>query len=100
MLKPISKKVIKESIGLDLSNYKPELNEWYLTNGGEIEIGKYALTRDIALPKTGELLAKEKSMVNITESKPYGKIFGHSVFKAEHIKTKQQIYITQEDITR
>jgi hypothetical protein len=93
-------KVIKESIGLDLSDYNPELNEWYLTNDGEIEIGKYALTRDIALPKTGELLAKQKSMVEITESKPYGNILGHKVFKAEHIKTQQKIYITQEDICK
>ena len=93
-------KVIKEATGCDLSEYKPELNEWYLTESGDIETGKYALTRDIALPKTGELLAKRSSLVNITESKPHGNVLGHAVFKAQHIKTKQTIYITQEDITR
>lgn len=93
-------KVIKESTGLDFSEYKPELNEWYLTKDGEIETGKYALTRDIALPKTGELLAKKKSWVEIMESTPHGSILGHSVFKAQHIKTQQTIYITQEDIIR
>lgn len=93
-------KVIKEATGLDFSEYKPELNEWYLTEDGEIQTGKYALTRDIALPKTGELLAKEKSWVEITESAPHGSIFGHSVFKVHHIKTQQTIYITTEDISR
>jgi hypothetical protein len=93
-------KVIKESTGLDFSEYKPELNEWYLTEDGEIETGKYALIRDIALPKTGELLAKKKSWVEIMESTPHGSILGHPVFKAQHIKTQQTIYITQEDITR
>jgi hypothetical protein len=93
-------KVIKESTGLDFSEYKPELNEWYLTENGEIETGKYALIRDIALPKTGELLAKKKSWVEIMESTPHGSILGHPVFKAQHIKTQQTIYITQEDITR
>jgi len=93
-------KVIKESIGLDLSDYKPELNEWYLTEDGEIETGKYALARDIALPKTGELLAKKKTWVEIMESAPHGSVLGHPVFKAQHIKTQQTIYITQEDIIR
>ena len=93
-------KVIKESIGLDLSDYKPDLNEWCLTKDGEIETGKYALARDIALPKTGELLAKKKTWVEIMESAPYGSVLGHPVFKAQHIKTQQTIYITQEDIIR
>jgi hypothetical protein len=93
-------KVIRETSGVDFSDYKPELNEWYLTEDGEIETGKYALTRDIALPKTGELLAKKSSWVEIMESAPYDSIFGHSVFKAKHIKTQQTIYITQEDIIR
>lgn len=93
-------KVIRETSGVDFSDYKPELNEWYLTEDGEIETGKYALTRDIALPKTGELLAKKSSWVEIMESAPYDSILGHSVFKAKHIKTQQTIYITQEDITR
>jgi hypothetical protein len=93
-------KVIRETSGVDFSDYKPELNEWYLTEDGEIETGKYALIRDIALPKTGELLAKKSSWVEIMESAPYDSILGHSVFKAKHIKTQQTIYITQEDITR
>ena len=94
------KKVILEVSGLDLQDYKPEINEWYLTNNGEIETGNYVLTRDIALPKTGELLAKENTGVNIMESAPYGSILGHSVFKAKHTKTNQVIYVTQEDISR
>ena len=93
-------KVIKESTGLDFSDYKPEINEWYLAENGEIETGKYALTRDIALPKTGELLAKKKTWVEIMESTPHGSVLGHLVFKAKHIKTQQTIYITQEDIIR
>ncbi len=93
-------KVIRESIGLDLSDYRPDLNEWYLTEDGEIETGKYALARDIALPKTGELLAKKKTWVEIMESAPHGSVLGHPVFKAQHIKTQQTIYITQEDIIR
>ena len=93
-------KVIKEATGCDLTDYKPELNEWYLTNEGYIEEGKYALARDIALPKTGELLAKKNTWVEIAEQAPVGSVLGHPVFKAKHIKTHQYVYITQEDISK
>lgn len=94
------KKVLKEACGLDLEDYKPEITEWYLTECGKIEEGKYVLMRDMALPKTGEALAKKNTLVEITESAPYGTVLGHSVFKAKHLKTNQIIYITQEDIIR
>ena len=94
------KKVIKEATGCDLTDYAPELNEWYLTNDGKIEEGKYALTRDIALPKTGELLAKKGTMVEFTETSPVGSVLEHLVFKGKHTATQQLIYVTQDDITK
>jgi len=93
-------KILKETNGVDLSEYKPDLNEWYLTEDGNIEQGKYALVRDIALPKTGEILALKGSMVETTESQPHGSVLGHAVFKVKHVKTQQTVYVTQEDIAR
>jgi hypothetical protein len=93
-------KILNETNGVDLSEYKPDLNEWYLTEDGNIETGKYALVRDIALPKTGEILALKGSLVEITESQPCGSVLGHAVFEANHKKTQQRIYITQEDIIK
>ena len=93
-------KILNESQGIDLSEYKPELNEWYLTEDGNIEKGKYALVRDIALPKTGDILALKGSLVEVTDPRPHGSVLGHVVFKVKHIKTKQAVYITQEDISR
>lgn len=94
------KKVIKESCGLDLSDYNPEINAWYLTESGNIEEGKYALIRDIALPKTGDMLAQKGTLVEVTTQAPYDTVLGHPVFKATHVKTQQTIYITEEDITK
>jgi hypothetical protein len=94
------KKIIKETTGCDMNDYLPELNEWYLDESGEIEIGKYTLVHDIALPKTGEILAKANSLIEITEQKQIGSILGHAVFKGKHLKTQQTVYVTQEDLTR
>jgi len=93
-------KILKEAYNIDFSEYKPELNEWYLTEEGNIEKGKYALIRDIALPKTGEFLALKGSLVESAETSPHGSVLGHVVFKVKHIKTQQTVYVTQEDIAR
>ena len=108
--------LIKEETGMsdrklgqileEVSGYNPykceaeKLNEWYLTEDGNIQTGKYALGRDIALPNTGELLAKRGTWVTISESSPVGQIFDLPVFSAQHHKTRKTIYITQEDIIR
>ena len=96
-------KVLKEATGVDFLEEELEErnNMRYLTESGEkIQSGKYALTRDIALPSTGDILALKSTMVDITEHEPVGSIFGIKVFECIHIKTNQRIYITQEDICR
>ena len=94
-------KILEEVSGFNPHKCEVErLNEWYLDELGNIQKGKYALGRDIALPKTGELLAKRTSWVTISESSPVGHVFNLEVYKAYHHKTRQTIYITQEDIIR
>ena len=109
--------LIKEETGMsdkkigkileDLYGYNPsketlnENNEWYLIEGSDkIQPGTYSIVRDIALPQTGELLAFKGSQVSIKEHESVGRIFGRLVFEANHHKTKQKIYVTQEDIVR
>ena len=96
-------KVLKEASGVDFLNedLEEKNNKWYLKESGDkIQKGKYALIRDIALPSTGDILALENTMVEIAEQEPVGSIFGIPVFEGIHIKTRQRIYITQEDICR
>lgn len=96
-------KVLKEVTGVDITQEPLEesSNYWYLCeNGKKIQSGKYALVRDLALPTTGEILAKKGSQVSIAEHEPVGSIFGIPVFEALHYKTNRKIFIIQEDITR
>jgi hypothetical protein len=96
-------KVIKEHIGVELEGITldEQSNAWYLTEDKKkIQSSKYALTRDIALPKTGDMLAKKGSWVSITEHEPVGSIFNIPVFEALHLKTNQSLYVIQEDLIR
>ena len=96
-------KVLHEATGVDITQESLEesTNRWYLCEESEkIQKGNYALTRNIALPTTGDILANEGSTVFITEHDSVGSIFGIPVFKAHHLKTNRDIYIIQEDICR
>jgi hypothetical protein len=96
-------KVLYEATGVDITQEQLDEanNRWYLCEGSEkIQKGNYALTRNIALPTTGDILANEGSTVFITEHDSVGSIFGIPVFKAHHLKTNRNIYIIQEDICR
>ena len=96
-------KALYEATGVDITQESLEesTNRWYLCEESEkIQKGNYALTRNIALPTTGDILANEGSTVFITEHDSVGSIFGIPVFKAHHLKTNRDIYIIQEDICR
>ena len=93
-------KMIKESMGIDV-NQLPllESSEWFLHEDSRcIKANTYTLTNDMPL-RNGELLAKKSTRVIVEEHEPIDNVFGIPVFKGYHVKTKQTIYITQEDIT-
>jgi len=79
------------------------LNEctWHITEDQKLKSGKYVLNRDVALKSTGYVLALGQSNVIVEkDTPPVGQILGINVYKVHHCKTKQPIYITQQDITR
>tara|TARA_R110002153_G_scaffold89582_3_gene219229 strand:+ start:14701 stop:15264 length:564 start_codon:yes stop_codon:yes gene_type:complete len=69
----------------------------FLNEDGAIQANKYFLVRDLPL-KTGEPLAKADTEVVVEEHNPIGHFCNVPIFKAHHVKTKQSIYITQNDI--
>jgi len=58
----------------------------------------YQLKHDIALPKTGEVLAFKNTLVEVHRPQPVGTIFDVSVFEVEHRNTLQKIYVTESDV--
>jgi hypothetical protein len=92
-------KVLTEITGMEIEgNHLVESSDWFLTEDKKIRSGTYILTKDLPL-RNGELLAKTNTTVMVEEHDPIGEVFGIKVFKGYHVKTKQSIYITQDDIT-
>jgi hypothetical protein len=79
------------------------LNEstWNLTENDQLKSGNYVLNRDVALASSGQILALNRTAVIVeNDTTPVGQILGVNVYKVHHCKTRQPIYITQQDITR
>ncbi len=92
-------KVISEIADMEIEGtYLVESSDWFLTEDNNIRSGTYILTKDLPL-RNGELLAKTNTTVMVETHESIGEVFGIKVFKGYHVKTKQSIYITQDDIT-
>jgi hypothetical protein len=100
VVKLVEKYCDDNGIQLDTTTLS-ESNNWVCNQDGTLTEGSYQLVRDIASPKTGEIIAKAGSNVLVKESvSPIGSIMGSNVYSVEHIKTRQQIYISSEDIIK
>lgn len=76
-------------------------NTWFQTENGLLQEGKYHLLSDIASPVTGEIVARKGTSVLVAEaSEPAGYFYGVEIYKVKHNNTKQDIYVSIEDITR
>ena len=87
---------------IDLEIEMPELSESiYIHQDQTLMPGTYYLNEDIASPRTGELIALKNTKVQISEfAKPVGEVLGYNIYKATHLDSKEDVYITYENITR
>lgn len=90
-----------EKQNIELDNTLSESKSW-MTKGDNLFPGKYKLAEHCISPTTGETIAFKGSMIIVNEmsSMPVGNIAGINVYSAYHPSSKQNIYITLEDIYR
>ena len=92
---------ILSQIEIDTDTFIPEENEWTQDDLGNLVPGEYELKQDMASPLTGEMIAKQNTKVIVHEGlKPSGHIFRMPIFKVYHKPTKQEIYVSAQDIRR
>jgi hypothetical protein len=94
----LSDDIIFEHLMFDEKNLLQENKSLYLTESGAIQANKYTLVRALPL-MNGEPLAEKNTEIMVEEHEPIGYISSIPIFKGFHVKTKQHIYITQDDIT-
>ena len=91
----------KVDLEFDWDNLPLRESKWFVNNDGHLNPGQYTLINVIASIETGEHIAMANTRVKInTTQEPYAIFLGESIYKVNHPKTNQRIFITTGDITR
>lgn len=99
----MSEEKIEEIIAKALDgNLETDITEsqWFI-KGDTLNPGIYCLTKDMVSINTGEEIAKKNSKVRVLEhTEPHSSFLGNNIYKVQHVLTKQELYISNEDIKR
>ena len=99
----MSEEKIEEIIAKALDgNLETDITEsqWFI-KGDTLNPGIYCLTKDMVSIDTGEEIAKKNSKVRVLEhTEPHSSFLGNNIYKVQHVLTKQELYISNEDIKR
>lgn len=76
-------------------------NSQYVTDFEELKIGTYILKTDLCHAETGEDIFKKGTKIRVDEHTiPVDKVLNINIFKAKHINTGMDIYVSQYNIER
>ena len=94
-IEEIITKALDDNLETDITE-----SQWFIKDD-TLNPGIYCLTKDIVSMNTGEEIAKKNSKVKVLEhTEPYSSFLGNNIYKVQHVLTKQELYISNEDIKR
>ena len=100
-LKEKSLKEICEKCDVEILDFLNEKNEWFLLQDKQLSPGIYRVANPKLLNKTCSEMVWPKDQVRINEeSFPVGDVFGVDIYKAVHMKTDQEVYVTASELIR
>jgi len=90
---------ILEECGVDQLDMMLESSEWFVLKDGMLSPGVYRLSEDKVLNGTCDDIVNTKDQVRIHDDcYPVGDVFGIDIYEAEHIRTRQKLYVTVNEI--
>ena len=90
---------ILESVDINDLDFLSEENQWFMKEDGTISPGVYQVEEYKLLNNSLEEMVFPKDKIRIKEdTRPVGKLFGIDVYTATHLRTNQQIYVTNREI--
>ena len=78
---------------------KEELEESVIGIGATLPKGRYKLTQDIFAGNEGDIKGKKgDTVVAVADTPPTGSVIGQDIFVVIHQKSKEEIYVSLEDL--
>tara|TARA_A100001388_G_C28651138_1_gene441999 strand:- start:59 stop:646 length:588 start_codon:yes stop_codon:yes gene_type:complete len=100
-LKEKNLKDICEKCDIEILDFLNEKNEWFLLQDKQLSPGIYRVANPKLLNKTCSEMVWPKDQIRINEECfPVGDVFGVDIYKAVHMKTDQEVYVTASELIR
>ena len=92
---------IIEECGIDPLDIMLESSEWFVLKDGMLSPGVYRLSEDKVLNGTYDDIVNTKDQVRIHDDcYPVGDVFGIDIYEAEHIRTRQKVYVAVNELVK
>lgn len=92
---------IIEECGIDPLDIMLESSEWFVLKDGMLSPGIYRLSEDKVLNGTYDDIVNTKDQVRIHDDcYPVGDVFGIDIYEAEHIRTRQKVYVAVNELVK
>lgn len=90
---------ILDEFGIDSTDLMLESSQWFVLNNKMLSPGIYKLSEDKVLNGTYDDIVNSKDQIRIYEDcYPVGDVFGIDIYEAEHIRTRQKVYVSINEI--
>lgn len=90
---------ILEEFGIEPLDFIVEQSQWFVLNDKQLSPGIYKLSEDKVLNGTYDDIVNSKDQIRIYEDcYPVGDVFGIDIYEAEHIRTRQKVYVSINEI--
>lgn len=90
-----------EELGVHPVDFMVENSQWFVLEDQRLSPGNYKLTFDKLLNLTLEEVAKKDDTVRVESGAyPVSSFYGINIYEAVHVRTKQKVYVTAQELRR
>lgn len=90
-----------EQIGIHPVDLLSENAQWFVLEDQRLSPGDYKLSFDKLLNKTLDELVKKDDTVRVeSNAYPVSTFYGINIYEATHVRTKQTVYVTAQELRR
>ena len=94
-------RILYEVSGVEVDTQSLVESTWYLNEDSSLQRGVYSLMHNVPFATTGEEMQIINTQVTVKEdAAPVGFILGVPVYAANHVKSKQTLFVTPHDLKR
>ena len=90
---------ILDEFGIEPLDFMLESSQWFVLEDARLSPGIYRVNEEKALNSSAEPIVNAKDKIKIYDDcYPVGNVFGIDIYEAEHIGTRQKIYVTASEL--